>query len=231
MRTEARGPTARGGDTAGTAAADAAIHDDELGSFLLDAAASMAVIVSSWMAATWHALDALCGVAIAVVIFRGALPLCTHTGRVLLQTTPRTLREQLSKCIHEVELVEGVLECSNEHFWTFAPGVFVGSLHVRVRSEANEQVVRQKLRGLFAHLPLASFTVQIEKDTDPWPFTPTGGLSTMPAATQPSMLGAQPPIGGNAVTMATALPNGVVGSTTSFMDAGAVYSYTMPSHT
>lgn len=59
--------------------------------------------------------------------------------------------------------MEGVLECSNEHFWTYAPGYFVGSLSVRVRSDANEQLVLSRVRALFEPL-VTNLTIQIEKD-------------------------------------------------------------------
>jgi heme-binding NEAT domain protein len=55
------------------------------------------------------------------------------------------------------------LECKNEHFWTHAPGVFVGSLVVRVRGDANEETVLARVQNLFNPL-VTHLTVQVEKD-------------------------------------------------------------------
>ncbi len=58
---------------------------------------------------------------------------------------------------------EGVLECRREHFWTQSPGIFVGSLVVRVRSDANEQTVLTRVANLLSPL-ITHLTVQVEKD-------------------------------------------------------------------
>ena len=40
----------------------------------------------------------------------------------------------------QASTLDGVLEFRNEHFWTLSFGRIAGSLHVRVRRDANEQV-------------------------------------------------------------------------------------------
>jgi Co/Zn/Cd efflux system component len=47
--------------------------------------------------------------------------------------------------------VEGVLECVDEHFWTLAPGMFVGTLTVRTRPDANEAQVLAKVQNVRLH--------------------------------------------------------------------------------
>jgi hypothetical protein len=76
------------------------------------------------------------------------IPSCQEAGRQLLQTTPASIRDGLEKCLREASTVEGVLELSGEHFWTQAPGIFVGSLHARVRQDANEQQVLAKISNV-----------------------------------------------------------------------------------
>ena len=83
--------------------------------------------------------------------------------RVLLQTTPSSISDQLDKVLREVSTLEGVLECRNEHFWTQSPGVFVGSLYVRVRSDAEEQSVLAKVHKLLDPL-ITHLTIQVEKE-------------------------------------------------------------------
>ena len=79
------------------------------------------------------------------------------------QTVPSELSAHLDKCLREALTIDGVLEFHNEKFWVLGlrrantPGqssrcVLVGSLHVRVRRDANEQLVlrlvQQKLNPL-----------------------------------------------------------------------------------
>jgi len=107
--------------------------------------------------------------ALAVVIallYLEALPACFESGRLLLQTTPASLRDALDKCVREAATVDGVLEITQEHFWTHAPGIFVGTLTVRARSDADEQQVLTKLTHIFSHL-ITHLTIQVEKDE--WP--------------------------------------------------------------
>lgn len=90
-------------------------------------------------------------------------PFAVYTGKILLQTTPSHLITQLDKSLREASTLDGVLEFRDEHFWTLSFGTLVGSLHVRVRRDADEQLVLahvwNKLAGLVQHL-----TVHIFKD-------------------------------------------------------------------
>lgn len=58
--------------------------------------------------------------------------------------------------------VEGVLEVYKTHFWTSSPGVFVGSLVVRVRGDADEQAVLKNVTNIFSPY-IKNLTIQIEK--------------------------------------------------------------------
>jgi Co/Zn/Cd efflux system component len=49
------------------------------------------------------------------------------------------------------------------HFWTFAPGVFVGTLHVRVKQDAEVQQVLQHLNKLFSPI-IQHLAIQVQKD-------------------------------------------------------------------
>jgi len=120
----------------------------------------LSTILNSW---GWLIADPLVAFGIVFLIIRNAIPICHRTGKVLLQTTPLSMKDQLDKALREAATLEGVLECRNPHFWTQSPGVFVGSLYVRVRSDANEQVVLSKVTNLFSPL-VTHLTVQVEKD-------------------------------------------------------------------
>ena len=62
---------------------------------------------------------------IASMIMGTMYPICTYSGKILLQTTPSHLIPQLDRCIRETLTIEGVLEFKNEQFWMVSPGKLV----------------------------------------------------------------------------------------------------------
>lgn len=90
-------------------------------------------------------------------------PFAIFTGKILLQTTPSHLITQIDKLLREASTLDGVLEFRYEHFWTISFGVLAGSVHVRIRRDADEQLVLahvwHKLSGIVHHL-----TIHIFKD-------------------------------------------------------------------
>jgi len=135
-----------------------------------DVLGGVCVIVSSWLI-QWKELqvaDTLVSLLIASMIVYNAVPICKRTGKVLLQTTPEAIRHGITKCLSEASTFDGVLECHNTHFWTQAPGVFVGTMCVRVRSNADEQFVLQQVTRLFSPF-ITYLTIQVEKDN--WALT------------------------------------------------------------
>lgn len=129
-----------------------------------DMLSGIGLIISSWLVQSrgWHTADTLMSVLIAILIVRNAFPICSKAARVLLQTTPDSVYPAINKCLREASTLEGVLEYHSEHFWTHAPGTFVGSLCVKVRSDANEQLVLHQVTKLFAPY-IKHLTVQVEK--------------------------------------------------------------------
>jgi cation diffusion facilitator family transporter len=133
----------------------------------VDAVGTALIVASAWIssnASAWTLFDSVvAGLIMGAVLKREVIPSCQEGGRQLLQTTPASIRDGLEKCLREASTVEGVLELKGEHFWTQAPGLFVGSLHARVRQDANEQQVLAKISNIFSHL-VTHLTVQIDKD-------------------------------------------------------------------
>jgi len=111
----------------------------------------------------WRIADPIAAAIISVLVLFTALPLAKDTGRVLLQATPLKDKDTLYKLLREAQTEQGVLDITNEHFWTQSPGVVVGSVQARVRSDANEQHVLNRISKLFAPY-VSHLTVQIEKD-------------------------------------------------------------------
>uniref|UniRef100_A0A674NB69 Solute carrier family 30 member 6 n=1 Tax=Takifugu rubripes TaxID=31033 RepID=A0A674NB69_TAKRU len=111
----------------------------------------------------YNAVDTASAVAIALMTFGTMYPMSIYSGKVLLQTTPPHIIGQLDKLLREVSTLDGVLEVRNEHFWTVGFGSLAGSAHVRIRRDANEQLVLAHVTNRL--LPLVStLTVQIFKD-------------------------------------------------------------------
>ncbi|XP_034056860.1 zinc transporter 6-like [Gymnodraco acuticeps] len=111
----------------------------------------------------YNAVDTASAIAIALMTFGTMYPMSVYSGKVLLQTMPAHVIGQLDKLLREVSTLEGVLEVRNEHFWTVGFGSLAGSAHVRIRRDANEQLVLAHVTNRL--LPLVStLSVQIFKD-------------------------------------------------------------------
>ncbi|XP_077200338.1 zinc transporter 6 isoform X3 [Paroedura picta] len=111
----------------------------------------------------YFAVDTASAVAIALMTFGTMYPMSVYSGKVLLQTTPPHVIGQLDKLLREVSTLDGVLEVRNEHFWTLGFGTLAGSVHVRIRRDANEQMVLAHVTNRLYTL-VSTLTVQIFKD-------------------------------------------------------------------
>ncbi|XP_071369808.1 zinc transporter 6-like isoform X2 [Centroberyx affinis] len=133
----------------------------------------------------YNAVDTASAVAIALMTFGTMYPMSVYSGKVLLQTTPSHVIGQLDKLLREVSTLDGVLEVRNEHFWTVGFGSLAGSAHVRIRRDANEQLVLAHVTNRL--LPLVStLTVQIFKDDWTRPSLVSGPLSSSSAPLGPA---------------------------------------------
>ncbi|XP_072526269.1 zinc transporter 6 [Salminus brasiliensis] len=123
----------------------------------------------------YNAVDTASAVAIALMTFGTMYPMSVYSGKVLLQTTPSHVIGQLDKLLREVSTLDGVLEVRNEHFWTIGFGSLAGSVHVRIRRDANEQMVLAHVTNRL-HTLVSTLTVQIFKDDWTRPALATGPL-------------------------------------------------------
>ncbi|XP_076034885.1 zinc transporter 6-A-like [Oratosquilla oratoria] len=127
---------------------------------------------------SYHGADTVAALIIAFLTITTMLPLGLCSANLLLQSTPSGVVAQLDKCLREALTLDGVLEFRHEHFWFLGGdygskrnstiplvggGILAGSLHVRVRRDANEQVVLSHVRDrLLPIVPL--LTIQVFKD-------------------------------------------------------------------
>lgn len=117
-------------------------------------------------------VDTFFGSVLSLLLILTVTPLSSFTGKTLLQTTPAHMIGHLDKCLREASTMEGVLEFRNEHFWTLGYNDLVGSIHVRVRRDANEQVVLSHLTNRLSNL-VSDLTIQVFKDEWSWQPSPS----------------------------------------------------------
>jgi len=108
-------------------------------------------------------VDTLSSLLMAFMTFGTMVPMATYSGKILLQTTPAPMIGQLDKCLHEALRLDGVLQFRNEHFWALSFGTLVGSLHVRCRRDADEQLVLAHVWNKLANV-VQILTIHIFKD-------------------------------------------------------------------
>jgi len=111
-----------------------------------------------------YACDTLVALCIAITTIGTMFPLASYTGRILLQTSPTHVLPQLDKCLREAGTLDGVLEIADDRFWQVSFTKMAGSVVVRVRRDADEQLVLAHVTDrLFSIVP--ELTVQVNKDT------------------------------------------------------------------
>ncbi|KAJ7360170.1 hypothetical protein OS493_018160 [Desmophyllum pertusum] len=122
--------------------------------------------------------DSFCAIVTAFMMWATMFPLSIYSGQILLQTCPTDVMSQIDKCLREASTLDGVLEFRDEHFWTVSFGRMAGSLHVRIRRDASEQMVlahvTNKLSSHVTHL-----TVQVFKDD--WIRSSSGSKLNIPS--------------------------------------------------
>jgi len=136
---------------------------------LADLVGHSSLLGAVWFVAAYPSFPqifALSFLASALLVIRLVLPLFQSTAAILLMTTPAHLRLALDRAIREISFYDGVLEMRAAHWWTHAPGVVVGSMHIRIRADANEQQILAYVHGVLNKF-CALLTVQVEKDQMP----------------------------------------------------------------
>lgn len=145
-------------------------HESNMHGCFLHAACSSILLVSSLIRYLWS--DQFDDIAIAnftisivsaILIARLALPLFKRTASILLQTVPEPVSRELDQSVRKINTSEGVLECRQLHWWSQSPSDTIGSLHVRVRSDADEQSILNMVTLLLGRF-ITNLTVQIDKD-------------------------------------------------------------------
>ena len=153
--------------------------------------------------------DTIFGFMLSILMIVTVYPLASFTGKILLQTTPVHMISHLDKCLREASTMDGVLEFRNEHFWALGYNNIVGTIHVRVRRDANEQVVLSHLTNRLSNL-VSDLTIQVFKDEWSWQPSPSRLLRqdqsllkySLPSSVSPTSLG-------SSTSLLTAVPSSI----------------------
>ena len=89
-------------------------------------------------------------------------PLQRVAAEILLQKAPMNVKVMLDKSVKEIEACQGVLEVTDEKYWSIREGDIIAAVKVRVRDDADTQRVLAAARPNFQDL-VTDLTVQVEK--------------------------------------------------------------------
>jgi len=133
-----------------------------------DVVVCLGVFIASWLIKyEIYIADSFTSLLISIYIFYKAVPVMISSGKVLVQSSPSTIVNLLEQNLLDVDATDGVhgVISGKTHFWTYSPGVFVGTIHVRINQETDEQFIRRRVQEIFAPY-VKHLTVQIEKWED-----------------------------------------------------------------
>jgi zinc transporter 5/7 len=132
---------------------------------LADTLGSVSVIISTAVMQYfgWYMADPICSLLISVMILGASYPLLSNSASVLMQRSPQSSDAKILSCLETIEHMQGILSVSNTHFWTMDNSTVVGTLHVKVEDQINEQQMRQRICDILGQCGVNSITVQIEK--------------------------------------------------------------------
>ncbi|RDD44828.1 Zinc transporter 6 [Trichoplax sp. H2] len=111
----------------------------------------------------WYQADTVAALIICILTWATLYPMSIYSGKILLQTNPAQILPQIDKCLREISTLDGVLEIKEDHFWMISFGNLAGSVQVRVRRDADDQIVLLQVTERLSRY-VSNLTVQIIKD-------------------------------------------------------------------
>lgn len=77
------------------------------------------------------------------MIFLSVLPLLKDSAMTLLLQTPSNIQYEI---LDRILKLENVLSYSDEHFWNLSSSTIVGTIHIQIRNEGDEQRITSQVR-------------------------------------------------------------------------------------
>ena len=121
-------------------------------------------VVMHW--STVSAMDAAVCLVLCLLVTPSLMFKVVSSAPILVQRAPPGPRAAFDKGSREVATLEGVVECRKERFWEHSPGVFVGTISVRVRQAVDDREMLARIRRRFAGV-CTHLTVQLEHEVEP----------------------------------------------------------------
>uniref|UniRef100_A0A915AVW8 Proton-coupled zinc antiporter SLC30A5 n=1 Tax=Parascaris univalens TaxID=6257 RepID=A0A915AVW8_PARUN len=133
---------------------------------LADTLGSVFVIISTLLIQyfEWKWVDPLCSLILSMLILLSVYPLLMASMATLMQCIPPELEHEYDHVLCQILQLDGVLSYSRSHFWQLKSDLNVASLHVQVRDDVNDQIIRQKILQMLKEGGATQAAVQIEKD-------------------------------------------------------------------
>ncbi|CAF4161617.1 unnamed protein product [Adineta steineri] len=129
---------------------------------LADTLGSVGVIISSLLIQYfgWYISDPICSLFISIMIFLSVLPLLKDSAMTLLLQTPSNIQYEI---LERILKLENVLSYSDEHFWNLSSSMIVGSIHIQISNNGDEQRVTSQVQAILKEAQIQNLTVQVEK--------------------------------------------------------------------
>jgi zinc transporter 6 len=131
---------------------------------LLALISSTCCVLTHWFMNDFEWFDSFTTLVLSGAVFSTMYPLTYYTGMILLQTTPTHVHAQIDRCLSEATTVDGVLELKNSHFWQLDFNTIAGTVDVRIRRDADEQMVLAMVTEKLYSV-INTLSIQVVKDS------------------------------------------------------------------
>lgn len=134
---------------------------------LADTLGSVFVIISTLLMQYfgWKWVDPLCSLILSMLICGSVYPLLLGSMATLSQGIPPETDDEYDHALQEILHLEGVLSYSRSHLWQLKSDLNVGSLHVQVSDDVNEQMIRSTIMRMLKEAGVTQIAVQVEKES------------------------------------------------------------------
>ncbi|MBA4492948.1 cation diffusion facilitator family transporter [Paenactinomyces guangxiensis] len=110
---------------------------------------------------SWYIADPVISVMVALLIFKSAWGVISHSLHILMEGTPVTVDR--SKVEEVLQKVPGVKNVHDLHIWTITSGLDSLSCHLLVEDEANtQQILQMAIEQIEKHFSIQHTTIQVE---------------------------------------------------------------------
>ncbi|CAF2554423.1 unnamed protein product [Rotaria sp. Silwood2] len=129
---------------------------------LADTLGSVGVIISSLLIQYfgWYISDPICSLFISIMIFLSVLPLLKDSAITLLLQTPSDIQYEI---LDRIIKLDKVLSYSDEHFWKLSSSTIVGTIHIQISNDGDEQFVTSQVQSILKEAQIQNVAVQVEK--------------------------------------------------------------------